>query len=237
MFLTGLCTMRCFEFLVKSPVASDAPSKETLKELFSDEAKIKSYDPLSGHITFETSQSVNVVENILQERFSQVKLIGQSSLSLAQAAGVAIIGGKASGIIRLLEDESGLHVEGTVSGLQKGPYSVSINEYGDISNACISTGNPISKSGDKTPCGLLGEIESDGSNDTKFVLNSSGLSFIECIGRSLVVQNNDVRIACGIVGRSSGVSENNKKICACDGTIIWEEQVFGPYAVAPPTSE
>ena len=236
MIFTGseLRRMRCYEFLVTN--LNEAPSYESLKEMVANQAKIKSYDPNSGHVTFETSQSANAVEALLHERFSQVKLIGQSSQIFSQAAGVAIIGGsKARGIVRLIEDESGLHVEGTVSGLQKGSYSVSINEFGDISNACHSTGNPITKSSDATPCGLLGKIDSDGSNDTKFALNSGRLSIIECIGRSLVLQNNITKIACGIVGRSSGVSENNKRVCACDGRVIWEEQSFGPYAVAPPS--
>jgi copper chaperone for superoxide dismutase len=225
--------MRCYEFLVKS--TDEILSQESLKELFLDKAKIKSYNPNSGHVIFETSQSADDIAHMLQLKFPSVKLIGQSSQSHTQAAGVAIIGGNsARGIVRLLDDGSGLHVEGTVSGLKEGSYYVSINEYGDISNACLSTGNPVSYSCDKTPCGILGNIESDGLNDTKFSLYTGRLSILECIGRSLVVQNNAIKIACGIVGRSSGVLENDKKICACDGSIIWEEQVFGPYAVAPP---
>ena len=226
--------MRCYEFLVTTP--NDVPSIESLNELISDKANIKSYDPLSGHLIFETLQTASVVEEILKKQYSNVKLIGQSSESLSQAAGVAIIGGSnAKGIVRLLEDKNGLNIEGIVSGLQKGSYSVSINEYGDISNACLSTGNPVTKGSEEIPCGILGKVESDGSIDTKFSLNSGRLSIMECIGRSLVVQNENKKIACGIVGRSSGVSENNKKICACDGTVIWEEQIFGPYAVAPPS--
>jgi len=32
------------------------------------------------------------------------------------------------------------------------------------------------------------------------------------------------RIACGIIARSSGLFENDKKICACDGVTLWEER-------------
>ncbi|KAL5256575.1 hypothetical protein ACHWQZ_G011726 [Mnemiopsis leidyi] len=226
--------MRRFEFLIAT--SCEAPSIESLNELLLGKGNIKSYDHLNGLVIFETLQTASTVESILKKRFSKVKLVGQSSESLIQAAGVAIIGGnKAKGIVRLLEDENGLNIEGTVSGLEKGSYSVSINEYGDISNACLSTGNPVSKASEETPCGILGQVESDGSIDTKFSLNSGRLSIMECIGRSLVLQNETKKIACGIVGRSPGVSENNKKICACDGTVIWEEQAFGPYAVAPPS--
>lgn len=32
------------------------------------------------------------------------------------------------------------------------------------------------------------------------------------------------RLACGIIARSSGLLQNTKKICACDGLTIWEER-------------
>lgn len=32
------------------------------------------------------------------------------------------------------------------------------------------------------------------------------------------------RIACGIIARSAGLFENDKKICACDGVTLWEER-------------
>lgn len=31
-------------------------------------------------------------------------------------------------------------------------------------------------------------------------------------------------IACGIIARASGLFENSKKICACDGVTLWEER-------------
>ena len=32
------------------------------------------------------------------------------------------------------------------------------------------------------------------------------------------------RVGCGIIARSSGLFENNKRICACDGVTIWDEK-------------
>lgn len=32
------------------------------------------------------------------------------------------------------------------------------------------------------------------------------------------------RLACGIIARSSGLFQNTKKICACDGLTIWDER-------------
>ena len=48
----------------------------------------------------------------------------------------------------------------------------------------------------------------------------------DVIGRSVVVHSAAVRggaIMCGIIARSSGLFQNNKKVCTCDGTTIWEE--------------
>ena len=217
--------MRILEFLVKSPHAN--PSKDELEAAVAGLAKVTSFNSQDGQIVLETSEPIGDIQDRLLSNFSNVKLIGQSSRGLVQASAVAIVGGQARGIVRLMEDESTFYAEGTISGLARGVYDVSINEYGDISNACLSTGSPV--------CGgSLGRVVNDGSSETKFVLKSDKLSISACIGRSLVVQNEKVKVACGIVGRSSGVSENVKKICACDGKVIWEEQVFGAYAVAPP---
>lgn len=39
------------------------------------------------------------------------------------------------------------------------------------------------------------------------------------------------RLACGIIARSSGLFENAKRLCECDGVSIWDERnkpVAGP---------
>ncbi|XP_011310819.1 copper chaperone for superoxide dismutase-like isoform X1 [Fopius arisanus] len=36
--------------------------------------------------------------------------------------------------------------------------------------------------------------------------------------------NSGQKLACGIIARSSGVFENTKRICACDGTTQWDER-------------
>lgn len=39
------------------------------------------------------------------------------------------------------------------------------------------------------------------------------------------------RLSCGIISRSAGIFENQKRVCACDGVTIWEERdrpVVGP---------
>eukprot|EP00116_Pleurobrachia_bachei_P001954 sb/3462216/ len=144
-----------------------------------------------------------------------------------KGAAVAIVGGIGTkGVIRLVQDEDSVCVDGTVSGLELGQFQVSVNEFGDISNACLSTG-PILSSADKVDQGILGVIEADGSaGETRFFSESQNLDISDCIGRSLVLQSVDgsKKVACGIIGRSPGVAQNSKRICACDGKVIWEEQ-------------
>ena len=31
-------------------------------------------------------------------------------------------------------------------------------------------------------------------------------------------------LSCGIIARASGLFENNKRICACDGVSLWDER-------------
>lgn len=32
------------------------------------------------------------------------------------------------------------------------------------------------------------------------------------------------RLACGIIARSAGLFQNSKRICACDGVVVWDER-------------
>ena len=48
------------------------------------------------------------------------------------------------------------------------------------------------------------------------------------------------RIAWGIIARSSGLFENTKRICACDGVSIWDERnvpIAGPGRQQAPASQ
>ena len=67
--------------------------------------------------------------------------------------------------------------------------------------------------------------QNDGRAVFRFEDNVVKLSDI--IGRSLVVTdgvNRNERLVCGIIARSSGLFENPKTICACDGVSIWDER-------------
>lgn len=44
----------------------------------------------------------------------------------------------------------------------------------------------------------------------------------DVIGRSLAVHDDEGGGAAAVLARSAGVGENLKKVCQCDGTVIWE---------------
>ena len=223
--------MKYLEFLLKDN--DDARVKQVCSEV----AQIEEFDSANGRIVLKTDKDTHEIEETLTRSLTGVRLVGQSSEDSVSSAGVAIIAGaRARGIVRLIQENSQFKAEGNVSGLDAGEYDVSVNEFGDISDSCNSTGAPVKRtleSGIVTECGILGKLHCDEGGKAKFSLISPHLSLSACVGRSLVISSSAAKVACGIIGRSAGVTENAKKVCACDGKVIWEDQVFGPYAVAP----
>lgn len=63
----------------------------------------------------------------------------------------------------------------------------------------------------------------NGKSTLKQVLYNCNLA--ECIGRSMVVQEQDKNyLAAGIIARASPVDGNIKKICLCSGKTLWQER-------------
>lgn len=98
-------------------------------------------------------------------------------------------------------------------------YNLSLFEYGDISEGKKTVGNKLK------------EIF------VKFKSNSSGSLMNQChidipvhdmIGRAFVLEVFDSNFEdsiCGVVSRSAGLFENTKKVCACSGLTLWEEEM------------
>lgn len=156
------------------------------------------------------------------------------------------------GVVRFVQAQEGCIIDGTVDGLTPGLHGMHIHECGDISQGCHSVGehfnpdNTIHGGPDddrsKRHIGDLGNILADSSGRATFRVIDKLLKVPEIIGRSLVVTeksddlgkgdtpeskingNSGNRLACGIIARSSGLFQNTKKICACDGLTIWDER-------------
>lgn len=70
-------------------------------------------------------------------------------------------------------------------------------------------------------------ITAQNDGRTIFRVEDNVVKLSDIIGRSLVVTdgtNQNKRLVCGIIARSSGLFENPKTICACDGVSIWDER-------------
>nr|UZT55509.1 superoxide dismutase 3 [Haemaphysalis longicornis] len=148
------------------------------------------------------------------------------------------------GVVRFTQAAEGsCIIDGVIDGLSKGAtHKLRIHELGDLSNGCESTGDVFdpqpTQAGEKRPkrYGSLGEIDVDENGRSVFRRTNDTVKVWEIIGRSLVVcsessskvhrGDNDscLRLACGIIARASGIAQNPKRICACDGVSVWDER-------------
>ncbi|XP_066602597.1 copper chaperone for superoxide dismutase-like [Prorops nasuta] len=156
------------------------------------------------------------------------------------------------GVIRFIQAESGCILDGTVDGLTPGLHGMHVHECGDISKGCESVGDHFNPNNtlhggpdddiDKRHIGDLGNIQVDNNGRAVFKILDRFLQVSDIIGRSLVITekpddlgkgnssdskingNSGTKLMCGIIARSSGLFENTKKICACDGLTLWDER-------------
>lgn len=174
---------------------------------------------------------------------------GVSNLGAAIAILTDPTGTKAHGLIRFVQaTESRIIIDGSITGLTPGEHGFHIHEFGDLSNGCTSTGahyNPENKdhgapSDEIRHYGDLGNILANSEGDSTFLKDDRLLKVWDIIGRAVVVHADPddlgrgghedskttghagARIACGIIARASGIGQNSKKICQCDGTTIWQ---------------
>ncbi|XP_046373045.2 copper chaperone for superoxide dismutase-like [Haliotis rufescens] len=157
---------------------------------------------------------------------------GQSHLGAAVAimeAGSTLM----KGVVRLVQtNEMTCVVEGTVDGLPQGTHTVCVHELGDLSRECKSCGDILGLT-DKVK-GIVTELKVGEDGRGIFRSANHDLKVWNLIGRSMIIHQgpkegvikggNSNRMVCGIIARSAGLFENNKKICACDGVTIWEER-------------
>lgn len=177
---------------------------------------------------------------------------GLSAVSMLGGNSGYSVGDLVKGVIRFVQTPEGCIIDGTVDGLTPGQHGMHIHECGDISNGCDSVGehfNPNnSPHGDpendlsERHLGDLGNILVDTTGRATFRRIDKFLKIPEIIGRSFIITNDPddlgrgnnpeskingnsgIRLACGIIARSSGLLQNTKKICACDGLTIWDER-------------
>lgn len=74
--------------------------------------------------------------------------------------------------------------------------------------------------------GNLGAVNAESTGRAAFRFEDNVIKLSSIIGRSLVLSegNSKNKLVCGIIARSSGLFQNPKTICACDGVSIWDER-------------
>lgn len=125
------------------------------------------------------------------------------------------------GVIRvcsIVANKPGVVIDGVVDGLKpKVEHSLSIREFGDISQGIIGLGSIYKNSSYK--------LTADDSGRSTIRTVDNNLQVSELIGRSMAITSaTETSFACGIISRAAGIFQNWKRICACDGVTIWDER-------------
>ncbi|XP_048621292.1 copper chaperone for superoxide dismutase, chloroplastic/cytosolic isoform X3 [Brassica napus] len=179
------------------------------------------------------SSPVKTMSLALEQTSRKARLIGQGVPQdfLVSAAVAEFKGPDIFGVVRFAQVSMELaRIEANFTGLSPGNHSWSINEYGDLTNGAASTGNLYNPFQDPTitePLGDLGTLEADQSGEAFYSGKKEKLKVADLIGRALVVYKTEDKksgpgLTAAVIARSAGVGENYKKLCTCDGTVIWE---------------
>ncbi|CAL6308209.1 unnamed protein product [Bathycoccus prasinos] len=167
--------------------------------------------------------NVELFNERLAERLGMdLRTLRQSLAAVAEFKGEAYQHGSCKGVVRFVQvNEETATFEADVLGLEKGKkYKLRVRMYGDTTRGVESCGEV------RNVCAV--QAMEDGLIKASLQLPKK-LFVWDIIGRALcieeVVAGNEegegLRVA-AVLARSAGVGENLKKVCQCDGTVIWE---------------
>ncbi|BBN10931.1 copper chaperone for superoxide dismutase [Marchantia polymorpha subsp. ruderalis] len=181
------------------------------------------------------SATVKNLTTAIEQSGRHVRLIGQgvpSEFSVS-AAVAEFKGPQIHGVVRFAQVSMEMsRIEASFSGLTPGPHGWSINMYGDLTQGAASTGGiyrPDSAHSAASTTEIMGElgileVGSDGA--AEYTGKKMGLQVYDLIGRAVVIYESEDKskeaITAAVIARSAGVGQNYKKLCSCDGTVIWE---------------
>lgn len=181
-------------------------------------------------------------EDLARRLGTDLRTLRQSLAAVAEFKGNAYGHGDVTGVVRFVAvNEDTCVVEGALEGLVPGAtYAVTVRTYGDTTEGVATTGG-IYDASDADGCadvadidvaapaaGDLGEVtaDADGRATVPARVVDSRVKVWDVIGRSLAVCRTDAAGggagAAAVLARSAGVGENLKRVCHCDGTVIFE---------------
>ncbi|XP_005109651.1 copper chaperone for superoxide dismutase [Aplysia californica] len=197
---------------------------------------VLSIDLPAQRVVIEGDVVAEVVKDAIEEKTGlSTVVLGQGSEENL-GAGIAAVSVGSSGVrglLRWVQNKSNTCViEGTLDSLPASkPIFLSVHECGDLSNGCENCGSLLTT--DQGFNGVLSRLSPNDNQRAEFRVSTSDIKLSDVIGRCVVVHQGDQeevlqgksnRLACGIVARASGLFQNSKRFCACDGVTIWEQK-------------
>jgi len=117
-----------------------------------------------------------------------------------------------------------------LSGLPPGrPFCVAVHALGDLRDGTASTGPPWPHAA----AALLASGVADAAGGAQAASPAAALRAWELVGRAAVIHAGHApdaaggaRLAAAVLARAAAVGSNAKRVCACDGTVIWNADAF-----------
>ncbi|KAI8785260.1 copper chaperone for superoxide dismutase [Biomphalaria glabrata] len=194
-------------------------------------------DLSTQRLIVEGSVVADTVQNLIETKTGiAAVLLGQGTNSQknlgAGVAAISIGNSGVQGMLRFIQtDSTSCIIEGTIDKLPTDdPVYLTVHQTGDVTSGCNSCGSLFTSSSFQ---GILSHLAPKEDQTAEFKLVRPDLKLSDIIGRCVVVHkgsqeeiehNTSQRLACGIVARSSGLFENSKRFCACDGITIWQQR-------------
>lgn len=221
---------RSVELAVKMHCSS---CEESVRRVLEEQSGVDSFtiDLSSETVLAQGTFATDDVVRSLQNSGREVRVVGSGTTSTRKvvpeeigsdqewSAAVAefkgnIYGhGSVIGVIRMTQvSPEECLVETHLTGLKpETPHQVAIHEFGDLRNVPESVGKQVIQ--------LTDAVSSEqGELATR---QSSPLKVWETIGRSVVIYEEEVPFVATVAARSAGIGANPKRLCTCDGTVIW----------------
>ncbi|GFR61482.1 copper chaperone for superoxide dismutase [Elysia marginata] len=209
-------------------------------------------NPSSQRLVVEGNVAAEAVRSQIEDTTGMsTVLLGYGSSGANLGAGVAAISigsSKVQGLLRFVQSNPNTCIiEGTVDELPTSEsIYLSVHETGDVSDGCESCGPPLSQEGcqsggilssflsmsNRQFGGILGQLHPSEDKRAEFRI-ASAVNLSDMYGHCVVIhkgskedveQGKSKRLACGIIARASGLFQNSKRFCACDGVSIWEQR-------------
>jgi copper chaperone for superoxide dismutase len=151
--------------------------------------------------------------------------------------------------------ESAARAEVSLSGLPPGTaMCVAVHTSGDVTDGAASTGPPFDyraaagsgEAGADTTghAGCVLSFTTDASGNAAASAVATGLRVWAVLGRAAVLHagtgapdtHGSTRLAAAVLARSAAVGSNDKRVCACDGAVLWDLSLGARTACRPPQS-